>query len=96
MLLIKCPWCGTREQLEFFGEGEAHITRPAHPNSLLDEAWGNYLFFRSNPKGVHYERWIHVHGCRRWFYAARNTVTDEILATYPPRASKPSLGRRGE
>ena len=29
---------------------------------------------RSNPKGVHFERWRHVHGCGRWFNLARDTV----------------------
>jgi heterotetrameric sarcosine oxidase delta subunit len=48
---------------------------------------------RKNPKGVHFERWNHARGCRRWFNAARHTVTHEIIATYkmgepPPAVSK--------
>ena len=82
MLRIKCPWCGTRDQTEFRFGGESHIERPADPAGIPDEEWADYLFFRTNPKGVHYERWLHAHGCRQWFNMARDTVTHEILETY--------------
>lgn len=84
MLLIDCPWCGRRDQVEFSCHGQAHISRPQEPDQLSDEQWGDYIFFRDNPKGIHHERWVHVHGCRRWFNAVRNTVTDELLGTYKP------------
>ena len=82
MLLIACPWCGPREESEFSCGGEAHIARPKSPEQLSDEAWGDYVFMRKNPKGVQYERWLHSHGCRRWFNMARSTVTHEILSIY--------------
>ncbi len=82
MFVINCPWCGERDQFEFSTHGEAHIVRPLDPEALSDEEWGDYVFFRKNPRGVHYERWMHAHGCRRWFQIARNTVTDEIYASY--------------
>jgi heterotetrameric sarcosine oxidase delta subunit len=82
MLLIDCPWCGKRDETEFSYGGEAHIARPADPDKVSDEAWADYVFLRSNPKGVHRERWFHVHGCRRWFNLARHTVSHEILAVY--------------
>ncbi len=91
MLLIDCPWCGRRDQLEFSCHGQAHISRPQYPDRLSDEQWGDYVFFRDNPKGVHYERWVHTHGCRRWFNAVRNTVTDEFLATYKPGDPVPAV-----
>ena len=56
-----------------------------------DEEWGNYLFFRSNPKGTHYERWTHDHGCRRWFNVMRDTVSDKIIKTYKMGESKPDI-----
>jgi heterotetrameric sarcosine oxidase delta subunit len=37
---------------------------------------------RRNPKGTHYERWVHAHGCRRWFNVQRNTVTHVIEKVY--------------
>ena len=58
--------------------------RPKNPQQLSDEQWGDYLFFRKNPKGIHFERWVHSHGCRRWFNVARSTRSDRIYATYKP------------
>ena len=82
MLLIKCPHCGPRPEIEFSYGGQAHIDRPKDPMSLDDESWAEYLYVRSNPRGVHSERWRHVNGCARFFNARRNTVSDEILTTY--------------
>ena len=82
MLLIPCPYCGERPELEFRCGGEAHIARPLDPSAASDEGWAEFLFFRASPKGVLAERWIHAHGCQRWFNALRDTVSDRILATY--------------
>src|SRR5262249_17345349 len=82
-----------REETEFTCGGEAHIARPLEPEKLSDAAWGDYVFMRKNPKGVHYERWNHARGCRRWFNVARHTLTHQILAVYrmgdpPPAVTK--------
>ncbi len=91
MLQIHCPYCAeTREEEEFSYSGEAHIARPAQPEALNDEDWGRYLFFRKNPRGIHHEMWQHAAGCRRYFNVTRNTVTYEILETYPV-GDKPSV-----
>jgi sarcosine oxidase subunit delta len=82
MLLVPCPYCGPRAEVELHCGGEAHIRRP-DPVSADDAAWEAYLFLRGNPMGPHLERWWHVHGCRRWFHAARDTVSDRFLAVYP-------------
>mgnify|MGYP001231814380 CR=1 FL=1 len=82
MLLIECPWCGRRDEHEFSCGGEAHIARPLASEKLSDAEWADYLFMRTNAKGVHYERWCHVQGCRRWFNVARSTVSHEIFAVY--------------
>ena len=81
MLLIHCPYCGPRAEIEFRCGGESHIARP-DPATATDEAWHEYLFLRQNPKGLHFERWWHIHGCRRWFNAARDTVSDRFVAFY--------------
>jgi sarcosine oxidase, subunit delta len=99
MLLIPCPWCGEREETEFRCGGEAHIARPRQPQALADGEWADYLFMRSNPKGMHFERWRHIHGCGRWFNLARDTVSDRILAVYrmgepPPRIEAAGEARR--
>ena len=83
MLLIKCPFCGDRDELEFSCGGEAHIARPLAENTLTDAEFADYLFLRDNPKGVFLERWIHTDGCRRWFNVARDTVSHEIIEIYP-------------
>jgi sarcosine oxidase subunit delta len=91
MLLIACPWCGEREELEFHYGGQAHVAYPADPDGLSDAAWGAYLFVRDNPKGPFAERWSHAAGCRRWFNVIRHTVTHEILAVYPAGQPKPVI-----
>ncbi len=91
MLLIDCPYCGTRDEVEFHCGGEAHIARPQHPAELDDNEWGNYLFMRTNPKGLQYERWCHSHGCRRWFNVCRDTVSHKILAVYHMGEAAPEI-----
>ena len=91
MLMIPCPWCGPRDETEFAYGGEAHIARPEAPAELDDGEWAEYLFLRTNPKGRHFERWMHAHGCRRWFNVERDTVSHVVAAVYqmggkPPKA----------
>jgi sarcosine oxidase subunit delta len=82
MLLIDCPYCGKRPELEFQHAGQAHLARPARPAELDDQAWADFLYMRSNAKGPHAERWRHVHGCGQFFNAIRDTTTDHFLAIY--------------
>jgi sarcosine oxidase, subunit delta len=91
MLLIPCPYCGPRPEIEFRYGGEAHIARPADPAALDDAAWAAFLYLRTNPKGPHAERWRHTHGCGRFFNAVRDTVSDKFHATYEIGAPKPDL-----
>lgn len=86
MLLIPCPHCGPRPETEFRCGGEAHIVRDP---SVDDAAFAEFLFYRRNEKGVVNERWMHQHGCQRWFNALRDSVGDAILATYPMGAPRP-------
>ena len=89
MFLIDCPYCGPRDEVEFSYGGEAHITRPADPDACSDDDWAGYLFMRKNPKGAHLERWVHSHGCRRWFNVQRDTVSHKILKVYKMFDSAP-------
>jgi sarcosine oxidase subunit delta len=91
MLLIECPYCGPRAEIEFRYAGQAHIARPAEPSSESDETWAQFLFYRTNPKGRHAERWRHVHGCGRFFNAIRNTVTDKFEAVYEAGQPQPDI-----
>ena len=84
MFLITCPWCGPRAESEFSCGGEAHIARPLDTDALTDAEWGDYLFMRKNPKGLHREQWLHTSGCRRWFNAERDTVSYRFSKFYKP------------
>jgi sarcosine oxidase subunit delta len=92
MLLIRCPYCEEeRPELEFRHAGEAHIVRPTDWTKVSDADFEAFFFLRSNPKGVVFERWRHIHGCARFFNAARDTVSDKFLVTYKAGEKKPAL-----
>jgi sarcosine oxidase subunit delta len=50
--------------------------------TLSDRDWAEYVFLENNTAGVVREWWCHV-PTSYWFIAERNTVTDEIVKTYP-------------
>jgi len=79
MLLIPCPFCGERYEAEFSPGGEAYLQRP-DPAAASDRDWAEYLYYRSNPKGLHRERWFHGRRRRRLFNVARDTVAHDIRA----------------
>ena len=89
MLQIPCPYCGTRDEVEFTYGGEAHVTRPGP--DVDDDAWSDYLFNRRNPKGIHSERWCHSYGCGQWFNVVRNTATHEVLGVYEMGQPAPDI-----
>jgi sarcosine oxidase subunit delta len=89
MLLIPCPFCGPRPELEFRYGGQAHIARPENPAALDDNDWAEFLYRRDNTRGVHAERWRHIHGCARFFNMLRDTTTDRILTTYKTGEARP-------
>ena len=80
MKIMPCPLNGPRNIQEFICAGpvEAH----PDPNRCSDEEWAEYVWLEENLAGVVREWWCHV-ATSYWFIAERNTVTDEILATYP-------------
>ena len=91
MLRIRCPYCEMeRPEIEFRHGGEAHIARPPHPSEQSDEQWADYLYLRTNAKGIAFERWRHTAGCGRFFNCVRHTVSDRILMTYKAGLPRPS------
>lgn len=86
-MLIRCPWCGERDQSEFTHGGDAAAARPADPDAMSLDDWLAGIYWRTNPEGPHAELWQHSAGCRAWFTALRDTVTHEVLATGPPQAT---------
>ncbi len=92
MLLIRCPHCGERSELEFSHGGEAHIARP-DPSTASDDDWAGFLYLRTNTRGVLAERWRHTRGCGRFFNVLRDTTTDRILVTYTAGEKRPEIAR---
>ncbi len=74
MLLVPCPHCGPRPEIEFTYGGQAGLKREGGS----DSEWTDLLYFRANPRGLHEERWRHTMGCGRFFNVTRNTVTDQF------------------
>ncbi|PSJ60967.1 sarcosine oxidase subunit delta [Pseudaminobacter soli (ex Li et al. 2025)] len=94
MLLIRCPYCEEeRPELEFRNAGEAHIARSTNIAAESDEDFEKFFFIRSNPKGIIFERWRHIHGCARFFNAVRDTVSDKFVMTYKAGEPKPDLAK---
>ncbi|MGN7210454.1 sarcosine oxidase subunit delta [Brachybacterium paraconglomeratum] len=91
MLLIDCPHCGPRNEVEFHYGGEAHVPYPEDPSALDDREWSRYLFYRANTKGILAERWQHSAGCRKWFNALRDTRTYRFERIYPMGSPRPDL-----
>ena len=68
----------------------AHLDCDFHyPARLDDQTWTDFLYMRSNTKGVYAERWRHARGCGRFFNALRDTTTDHFLATYKSGEPQP-------
>ena len=87
MLLIPCPWCGPRSQVEFTYGGDATVHRPAV--DAPEGEWFQYVYLRDNPMGPHDEWWLHGAGCRQWFRVSRDTHTHEILGSAGPGEPAP-------
>ncbi|MEO6929481.1 MAG: sarcosine oxidase subunit delta [Casimicrobiaceae bacterium] len=87
-MLIPCPYCGPRNQVEFTYGGDATVRRPA--SDAPEAAWFDYVYLRDNPRGLHDEWWLHSAGCRSWFQLRRDTRTHDILGS--ARAGEPLPG----
>ncbi len=76
--LLNCPICGTREVTDFGFGGEIVVRPESRPG---ERELNRYNYFRANTAGVQREWWWHRAGCRTWFQAERNTLTNEVLWT---------------
>ncbi len=95
LLFIDCPYCGKRPEIEFSYAGQAHLVRPRDPSTLDDQAWAQFLYMRTNTRGLHAERWRHARGCGRFFNALRDTTSDRFAATYLIGTPPPTLAKDG-
>ena len=100
MKILNCPLNGPRNISEFVWGGE--VKAMPEPG-VSDREWGAYVFLENNTAGIVREWWCHV-PTSFWFIAERNTVTDEIVRTYPAGelfkdrvefAAKPTAGEGG-
>jgi sarcosine oxidase, subunit delta len=80
MKILNCPLNGPRNISEFVWGGE--VREMPNPDDLADRDWGAWVFLENNTAGVIREWWCHV-PTSFWFIAERNTVTDEIIKSYP-------------
>ena len=78
MMLIPCPFCGTRNESEFIYGGPVTEPRP-DPAGQSDEAWVSHLTETPNPLGPVHERWWHARGCGIWLTLWRDTRTHDIV-----------------
>jgi sarcosine oxidase, subunit delta len=80
MKILNCPLNGPRNISEFVWGGEVKLM--PDPAGCTDRGWADYVFIENNAAGYVREWWCHV-PTSFWFIAERNTVTDEIIRTYP-------------
>lgn len=79
MKIMTCPLNGPRNIAEFVCAGE--VKAMPDPVGCSDEEWAGYLFLEANPAGLIVEWWLHA-PTSYWFIAKRDTVTEQIVATY--------------
>jgi sarcosine oxidase subunit delta len=80
MLLIPCPWCGSRDESEFAYGGDATGAMPPMDLTSGTEDWHRFVHQRGNPAGLHAEYWHHTSGCERWLVVERDTQSHEIAS----------------
>jgi len=80
MKILVCPLNGPRPVSEFVYGGE--IRRSPDPGTCSDQEWSDYVFNRSGSPGEKYEWWCHL-ASGFWFVALRDTLRDEVIATFP-------------
>ena len=80
MLLIACPHCGERAQVEFVYERtlDSVVTLDAPPEDAM-----RTLYARANSRGWDQELWRHCYGCRQWLVMKRHRVTHAIESVRP-------------
>jgi len=80
MKIMHCPLNGPRNISEFVWGGE--VREEPDPSRSSDAEWAEYVFLHDNHPAVVREWWLHA-PTAYWFIAERNTLTDEVLRTYP-------------
>lgn len=79
MQRFSCPFCGPRDETEFFYGGEAGKERPEPAAEVPAERWADWLYGEQNRKGPSREIWVHL-TCGEFFLMERDTVTHEVFS----------------
>lgn len=88
MQIFKCPFCGYRNETEFFYAGEAGTNRPGPAAEVSAENWSDYQYAVNNFRGASAEVWRHQ-TCGELFIMKRDTATMEVLEIVRLRKSEP-------
>ncbi len=80
MKILVCPLNGPRNITEFSYGGE--FRDMPDPASCDSRKWAEHVFFDRNEAGVVLEWWLH-NASSYWFLVERNTITDEVIRTFP-------------
>lgn len=80
MKILNCPLSGPRNISEFSYGGEFH--RMPDPSLCNSREWAEHVFFNQNKAGIVTEWWYH-NATSYWFLAERNTVSNEVIRTFP-------------
>ncbi len=80
MKIMNCPLNGPRNISEFAFGGE--VVMHPDPHTCSNDEWADFVFFENNTAGVVREWWYHM-ATAYWFIAERDTVSDEIVRSYP-------------
>ena len=82
--LLECPNCGERDVHEFRHGGEISDLSERKTADASDAELNKYFHFARNVAGEQKEWWYHSYGCRKWFVAFRDTVTNDVRETAWP------------
>jgi sarcosine oxidase subunit delta len=77
MQLFRCPFCGLRDETEFYYGGEAGNTRPEPAPDATAADWARYLYLRANRKGPTREVWMHL-TCGEIFVMERDSLSHAV------------------
>jgi len=80
MKQLLCPLNGLRNISEFLYGGEVH--QLSDPRDYSAKDWAEHVFFDENRAGLVLEWWCH-RPTSYWFIAERNTITDEVVRSFP-------------
>lgn len=80
MQTFPCPFCGSRNETEFYFAAEAGKLRPDTTVDVSNAQWATYLYAQKNEKGTVQEVWMHL-TCAEVFILERNSVTMDVIGS---------------